>query len=123
MFKTFRNRREKHPKSPSIGSVFRLRGYELDKDDGGTEFHADELIQQAKIGGSSIGGIYIPKKYPVFFVNKGHATLNNFIDAMFDVYNWVKENSGIRLQPEVKFLPYSITPNFNGNIKYVNYKK
>jgi len=115
MFDRFKGRHEKHPRSPSIGSIFRLRGYDKEVEEGGTWFDADELIKDAEIGGKAFGGIYIPKKYPIILINKGGATLEDFNEAVSTVYNLVRERTGIRLQREIKYLPYDITPDLNGN--------
>jgi UDP-N-acetylenolpyruvoylglucosamine reductase len=106
----------KHPKGPSVGSVFKLRGYDLGE--GRIDYRADDEIKRAKVGNYMVGGVYVSHKYPVFFINDGTGTLDDFISVMRYVYNKVRDatsmelmgSSAIKLQPEVKILPYDKMP-------------
>jgi UDP-N-acetylenolpyruvoylglucosamine reductase len=112
MYEQAIERGRNHPKGLSVGSVFKLRGYDADKG-GAIDFRADELIRQAKCDDYSVNGITVAKQYPVFLMNSGSATLTDFINAMQYIHDQVKSVTGISLKPEVKFLPYSLTPDLN----------
>ena len=77
---------------PSAGSAFKrpVGGY------------AAALIDQAGLKGYQVGGAAISTKHAGFAVNLGSATAQNVKDLLAQVSNIVFENSGIRLEPEVR---------------------
>ncbi|MCR5053250.1 MAG: UDP-N-acetylmuramate dehydrogenase [Lachnospiraceae bacterium] len=88
-------RKEKQPlEYPSAGSTFkRPEGY-----------FAGKLIQDAGLSGFSVGDAAVSEKHAGFIINKGSATASD-IKALIDaVQEKVKENSGVTLVPEVRFI-------------------
>lgn len=77
---------------PSAGSAFKrpAQGY------------AAALIDEAGLKGYQVGGAAISKKHAGFAVNLGGATAANVRDLLKEVSDKVFENSGIRLEPEVR---------------------
>ena len=77
---------------PSAGSAFKrpVGGY------------AAALIDQAGLKGYAVGGAAISTKHAGFAVNVGDATAQNVKDLLKQVSDLVYENSGIRLEPEVR---------------------
>ena len=77
---------------PSAGSTFKrpVGGY------------AAALIDQAGLKGYSKGNAGVSAKHAGFVVNLGGATAREVKDLMRDVSDKVFENSGIRLEPEVR---------------------
>ena len=77
---------------PSAGSAFKrpVGGY------------AAALIDQAGLKGYQVGGAAISTKHAGFAVNLGGATAENVRDLLSQVSDLVFENSGIRLEPEVR---------------------
>ena len=77
---------------PSAGSAFKrpVGGY------------AAALIDQAGLKGYQVGGAAISTKHAGFAVNVGDATAQNVKDLLAQVSDIVFENSGIRLEPEVR---------------------
>ena len=77
---------------PSAGSAFKrpVGGY------------AAALIDQAGLKGYQVGGAAISTKHAGFAVNLGGATAQNVKDLLVQVSDIVFENSGIRLEPEVR---------------------
>ena len=77
---------------PSAGSAFKrpVGGY------------AAALIDQAGLKGYTVGGAAISTKHAGFAVNLGGATAQDVKDLLRQVSDKVFENSGIRLEPEVR---------------------
>ena len=77
---------------PSAGSAFKrpIGGY------------AAALIDQAGLKGFQVGGAAISKKHAGFAVNLGDATAEDVKSLLCQVSQAVFENSGIRLEPEVR---------------------
>ena len=77
---------------PSAGSAFKrpVGGY------------AAALIDSAGLKGYQIGGAAVSKKHAGFVVNLGGATARDVKDLLAYVAEKVYENSGIRLEPEVR---------------------
>ena len=77
---------------PSAGSAFKrpVGGY------------AAALIDQTGLRGFRIGGAAVSKKHAGFVVNLGGATASDVKDLLRTVSDRVFENTGIRLEPEVR---------------------
>ena len=77
---------------PSAGSTFKRPavGY------------AAALIDQAGLKGLQVGGAAVSQKHAGFVVNLGGATAKDVLELMQEVQNKVYENSGVRLEPEVR---------------------
>ena len=77
---------------PSAGSAFKrpVGGY------------AAALIDQAGLKGFAVGGAAISTKHAGFAVNLGGATAQDVKNLLQQVSDKVYENSGIRLEPEVR---------------------
>lgn len=77
---------------PSAGSAFKRPA-------GG---YAAALIDEAGLKGFTVGGAAISKKHAGFAVNLGGATAEDVKRLLAQVSDKVYENSGIRLEPEVR---------------------
>ena len=88
-------RKEKQPlEYPSAGSTFkRPEGY-----------FAGKLIEDAGLGGYSVGDAQVSEKHKGFIINKGNASAKDVRELIDDVIKTVKEQSGVTLEPEVLFL-------------------
>ena len=77
---------------PSAGSAFKrpVGGY------------AAALIDQAGLKGYQVGGAAISTKHAGFAVNLGGATAEDVKELLRQVSDKVYENSGIRIEPEVR---------------------
>ena len=77
---------------PSAGSAFKrpVGGY------------AAALIDQAGLKGYQVGGAAISEKHAGFAVNLGGATAKDVCDLLEQVAQKVYENSGIRIEPEIR---------------------
>ena len=86
-------RKDKQPlEYPSAGSTFKR-----------PEGHfAGKLIQDAGLRGFQVGGAQVSEKHCGFVINAGGATAADVMQLMQDVSDKVFENSGIRLEPEVR---------------------
>ena len=79
---------------PSCGSVFkRPPGH-----------FAGQLIMEANLKGHRIGGVEVSTKHAGFMVNVDHGTAKDYEDLIADVIAKVKENSGVKLEPEVRII-------------------
>ena len=79
---------------PSAGSTFkRPEGY-----------FAGKLIMDAGLCGYQTGGAQVSEKHCGFVINKENATATDVCRLMKDVQDKVKEQFGVTLEPEVKFL-------------------
>ncbi len=80
----------------------------LDKPSAGSAFkrpaggYAAALIDQAGLKGFQVGGAAISTKHAGFAVNLGDATAEDVKELLRQVSDKVYENSGIRLEPEVR---------------------
>lgn len=88
-------RREKQPlEYPSAGSTFkRPEGY-----------FAAALIDQCGLKGLTVGGAQVSEKHAGFVVNRGGATCADILDLMEQVRKRVFEQTGVVLEPEVRFI-------------------
>ena len=79
---------------PSAGSTFkRPKGY-----------FAGKLIMDAGLRGYQTGGAQVSEKHCGFVINKDNATAADVCRLIRDVQDRVKEQFGVTLEPEVKFL-------------------
>ena len=80
----------------------------LDKPSAGSAFkrpvggYAAALIDQAGLKGFAVGGAAISTKHAGFAVNLGGATAADVRELLKQVSDRVYDNSGIRLEPEVR---------------------
>lgn len=90
-----RRRREKQPLSmPSAGSTFKR-----------PEGHfAGALIEGCDLKGCSVGGAQVSELHAGFIVNRGGATAGDIQALMRHVQDVVYDETGVRLEPEVKRL-------------------
>jgi UDP-N-acetylmuramate dehydrogenase len=79
---------------PSCGSVF--------KNPSGD--YAGRLIEEAGLKGTSHGGAQISPVHANFIANTGGATASDVLALIAEAQRIVKQQSGIRLQPEVRIL-------------------
>ena len=88
-------RRDKQPLSyPSAGSTFKR-----------PEGHfAGALIEQAGLKGVSVGGAQVSEKHAGFVINTGSAAASDVLRLIALVQERVYENSGVRLEPEVRII-------------------
>lgn len=90
-------RRSKQPLDlPSAGSTFKR-----------PEGHfAAALIEQCGLKGVGVGGAQVSEKHAGFVVNRGGATADDVLRLMELIQNTVLRETGIALEPEVKFLGF-----------------
>lgn len=79
---------------PSAGSTFK-------RPEG---FFAGKLIDDAGLRGSACGGAQVSEKHCGFIINRGNATAADVRNLMEQVQADVKEQFGVELEPEVKFV-------------------
>jgi UDP-N-acetylmuramate dehydrogenase len=90
-----KDREFKHPlEYPSCGSVF--------KNPQGTTKGAWELIKDAGLCGSKVGGAMVSTKHSNFIVNVGGATYSDVIQLIEQIKIKVKQTSGIQLSEELR---------------------
>lgn len=79
---------------PSAGSTFkRPQGY-----------FAGKLIMDAGLRGFRVGGAQVSEKHCGFVINCGNASASDVTELINEVSRRVKEQTGVRLEPEVKML-------------------
>lgn len=90
-------RREKQPLDQySAGSTFKRP----------TGYYAGKLITDAGLKGHTLGGAKVSEKHCGFLINSDNATAKEFLSLIQEVTRVVEGNSGVRLEPEVKFLGF-----------------
>lgn len=91
-----RRRREKQPlEYPSAGSTFKR-----------PEGHfAGALIEQCGLKGFRIGGAQVSEKHAGFIINTGGACTADILALIAHVQKTVYEQTGVRLEPEVRIVP------------------
>ena len=88
-------RKEKQPLNyPSAGSFFK-------RPPGN---YAGTLIQTSGLKGTSVGGAMVSELHAGFIVNTGGATASDITALMKLVQDRVFEDSGIRLEPEIRII-------------------
>ena len=88
-------RKEKQPLAyPSAGSAFRRPAGS----------YAGMLIEQAGLKGESVGGAQVSVLHAGFIINRGGATCQDVLTLIQRIIGRVYENSGIQLQPEIKYI-------------------
>lgn len=92
-------RRSKQPLNlPSCGSAFkRPEGH-----------YAGALIEGAGLKGYSVGGAQVSPKHAGFIVNTGDATVDDILMLISKVQNHVFINSGVWLEPEIRFVKNNV---------------
>jgi len=79
---------------PSAGSTFK-------RPEGG---FAGTLIDQCGLKGLTVGGAQVSEKHAGFVVNRGGATCADIRELIRQIQERVFERTGVRLEPEVKFV-------------------
>ena len=93
-------RREKQPlEYPSAGSAFK-RPPAVD----GKPVYAAALIEQCGLKGLRVGGAQVSEKHAGFIVNRGGATCKDIVELMAQVRDRVFRETGIVLEPEIRYL-------------------
>ncbi|MCI8697958.1 MAG: UDP-N-acetylmuramate dehydrogenase [Oscillospiraceae bacterium] len=93
-------RREKQPlEYPSAGSTFK-RPAPVD----GKPVYAAALIDRCGLKGLRVGGAQVSEKHAGFVVNRGGAACADIIAVMVQVRERVLQETGVALEPEVRFL-------------------
>lgn len=88
-------RQEKQPlEYPSAGSFFKRP----------TGYFAGALIDEAGLKGYRVGDAQVSEKHAGFVVNRGNATATELCQLCEDVQTIVEQKSGVRLEPEVRFV-------------------
>lgn len=65
-------------------------------------YFAGKLIEDAGLRGFRVGNAQVSEKHCGFVINRGGATAREVVELMEAVVRRVEENSGVRLEPEVK---------------------
>jgi len=95
MQEIMQKRRDKQPlEYPSAGSVFKRPAGHF----------AGELIQRCGLKGKNVGGAYVSEKHAGFMINKGGATAADVRALIAVVQTVVEQETGILLEPELKFV-------------------
>lgn len=68
---------------------------------------AGALIDQQGLKGMSVGRAKVSEMHANFIVNEGGASSEDVLKLIAAIQNKVKENTGIELESEVRFIPYS----------------
>lgn len=90
-----KKRKTKQPlEFPSAGSTFKRP----------KEGYAAALIEQCGLKGKTIGGAQISKKHSGFIVNIGNASCKDVNDLILETQKVVKQQTGIWLESEIKFI-------------------
>jgi UDP-N-acetylmuramate dehydrogenase len=90
-------RKEKQPlEYPNAGSTFKRPEGQF----------AGKLIQDSGLRGVSVGGAQVSEKHCGFVINKGGATSNDVKALISHIQKTVLENTGFRLECEIKIIPY-----------------
>jgi UDP-N-acetylenolpyruvoylglucosamine reductase len=84
-------RRQTQPREASAGCVFR-------NPPGAA---AGQLIEAAGLKGHTVGGVMVSPVHANFLVQQGDARSEDFIQAMKDVRQAVRQQQGIELEPEI----------------------
>lgn len=65
-------------------------------------YFAGKLIEDAGLRGFRVGDAQVSEKHCGFVINRGNASAAEVMELMRQVEDKVEENSGVRLEPEVR---------------------
>jgi len=98
-------RKEKHPKFPSAGSIFKNpENIRASRPRGRASLSARDLIEKAGLKGKKIGGAQISEQHANFIINMGGAEAKDVLELIDLAKKEVKNKLGIKLEEEIKFL-------------------
>ena len=66
--------------------------------------YAAALIEQCGLKGLTVGGAQVSEKHTGFVINRGGASCKDIIELMAQVRERVFKETGVTLDPEVRFL-------------------
>ena len=69
-------------------------------------YFAGKLIEDAGLRGFQVGDAQVSEKHCGFVINRGNATASEIMELIQEVQKRVYEQSGVRLEPEVKLLGF-----------------
>lgn len=69
--------------------------------------HAGTLIEKSGLKGFGIGGAAVSTMHANFLINAGNASCRNMLDLIHHVKNKIKEEAGIELETEVRYIPHN----------------
>ena len=69
-------------------------------------YFAGKLIEDAGLRGFQVGDAQVSEKHCGFVINRGNATAAEIMELIQEVQKRVYEQSGVRLEPEVKLLGF-----------------
>lgn len=93
-------RREHQPGGQNAGSVFRNPPGD----------HAGRLVEAAGCKGYRVGGVRVSEKHANFFQAEPGATADDVAVLVGDVAARVEAATGVRLQPEIRFVGFAAPP-------------
>lgn len=88
----------------------------MDKASAGSTFkrpskgYASALIQQCGLKGKRVGDAMVSTKHTGFLINDGKATCTDFLELVHQVQEEVRNQTGIDLELEIRFIPKSLEP-------------
>jgi len=68
--------------------------------------HAGALIEKAGLKGFSVGGATVSPVHANFIVNQEGATASNVLELIRMIQQKIKEETGVELENEVRYIPY-----------------
>lgn len=69
--------------------------------------HAGALIERSGLKGIGVGGAKVSELHANFIVNAGGASTQNVLDLIAMIKQRVQEKTGVELDSEVRYIPYS----------------
>ena len=69
-------------------------------------YFAGKLIEDSGLRGFRVGDAQVSEKHCGFVINRGNATASEIMELIQEVQKRVYEQSGVRLEPEVKLLGF-----------------
>jgi len=69
--------------------------------------HAGALIERSGLKGMGVGGAKVSELHANFIVNAGGASTRNVLDLIALIKQRVQEKTGVELDSEVRYIPYS----------------
>ena len=88
------HRKQTQPGGATMGSMFKNPKH----------FYAGYLIEAAGLKGHRIGGVQVSEKHANFFINNEDASAEDIRALLAEVYNQVREQFNVELEPEVELI-------------------
>ena len=67
--------------------------------------YTSQLIDEAGLKGTAVGGAQVSEKHAGFIINRGGATASDVLTLIRTVQDVIREKYQIEIEPEIRYIP------------------